>query len=61
MKKKIKLSKEAQHALKRIKPSDKRLIEVVNTNEATKSCTDQLARWMAIQILGTYGYEFTTE
>lgn len=54
--KSIALSEEAKHALKCKGPSDKRLIEILQTNCQSKAATDREQRWMAGHILHLQGY-----
>lgn len=57
---KIKLCKEAANALKSKKaiPSDDRLLRMVNGYSVNDVPSSATLRWMAVQILGSYGYEF---
>jgi len=57
---KIKLCAEAASALKYVKyqPSDSHLLRMVNGYGVNDMPSSAMVRWMAIQILSSYGYTF---
>lgn len=55
----IKLTKEGARALN-LAPSDDYLIRIVNNmrEDFYMECKPATVRWLAIQVLGSYGYKF---